>query len=372
DALDRAERALGRPVDARIPFSSAAVYGEQVWRVGDRDAPASLLLEYSRLGKLVGEGLPQPEPETGEELTARVFALQGYAIDSPEDPRVRVDFVAQKDELLGPTRMGIVGVAGTGRGQAGLVTEAKKQLKRGRLDSAVLVTESAPTKVLMNAAARESQVSVVGMPDLLDRLLDWRSYLHWLADETADAGWAEHLGRLHISGWPDAPPAREPADRWLIESWLTDETPLLVLVGPEDAGRSTLSRWLAHDLAQSALTRDSVTSGRVPLLLPLGSYRREVAVDSLLADLVADRRHFGRRPAPVDPVDALKLLHELGRMVIVVEEIDRLPDPDAAMREIAKLAGPHTKLLINRYVTSPNQVDRTGLPVHRIVTFDRS
>jgi hypothetical protein len=372
DAIDRAEETFGRPVDARVPFSSAAVYGEQVWRVGDRDAPQSLLLEYARIGRLLSEDdeAEQRPPASGDDtLSARLFELQGFAVRPPDDPRVRVDFVASKDDLLGATRMGVAVVPGTGRGQAGLVTEARKQLKRGGLDSTLLVTTGAPTKVLQAAAAKEAHVSVVGMPDLLDRFLDWRGYLHWLADETAEAGWAEHLGRLRVTGWPDPPPHDEPADRWLIERWLHDDVPLLVLVGPRDAGRSTLSRWLAHDLAQGGLTREHVTDGRLPVLLPLASYRRELEVDALLTDLLADRRHFARRPAPVDRLGALHLLGELGRLVFIVEEVDTLPDPRAAMREIARLAGPKAKVLINRYVDSPAAIDVAGLPRHHLVTF---
>ena len=370
DAIDRAETTFGRPVDARVPFSSAAVYGEQVWRVGDRDAPQSLLLEYERLGKLVSEGAASAEPARGEQsLSTRVFELQGYEVKPPDDPRVRVDFVASKDELLGRKRMGVAVVPGTGRGQAGLVTEASKQLKRGGLDSTLLVTTGAPTKVMRAAAAKESNVSVVGMPDLLDRFLDWPRYLHWLADETSEAGWAEHLGRFRVNGWPEGPPREEAADRWLIEDWLQDDTPLLVLVGPRSAGRSTLSRWLAHDLAQGALTRAHPTDGRLPVLLPMASYRGELDVDALLTALLADRRHFASRPAPVDRLAALHLLRELGRLVIIVEEVDALPDPEAAMREMARLAGPGGKVLINRYVSSPSAIDMTGLPRHRVVTF---
>jgi|GEM_PF-3797450 len=370
DAIDRAEKTLGRPVDARVPFSSAAVYGEKVWRVGDRDAPQSLLLEYARLGKLVSEGIGAPPTSANEDdLTTQVFTLQGFSVEEPSDPRVRVDLVASKSSLLGEERIGVVLVPGTGRGQAGLVTDARKQLKRGRLDSALLVTESSPTKVLLGAAAKEAQVSVVGMPDLLDRFLDWRSYLKWLAAETADSGWAEHLGRLVLTGWPEPPPLAAPADRWLLDHWMHDDVPLLILVGPRHAGRSTLSRWLAHDLAQSALSRGFLTDGRLPVLLPLGSYQRELDVDTMFADLLADRRHFGRHPARVDPVQALHLLRQAGRLVLIVEEIDSLPDPEQAMRTIARLAGPGGKVLINRYIGSPAALSLRDFPRHAVATF---
>mgnify|MGYP000612988861 CR=1 FL=1 len=373
EAIDRAERRLGRPLDARIPFSSAAVYGESVWRVGDRDAPPALMPEYERIAKLLDHGLwshRQEEADPSHPDTAtRVFELQGFATAPPQDPRVRVDLVATKEELLGTSRVGVVRVPGTGRGQAGLVTETAKQLRKGGLDSAVIVTESAPTKVLTNTAAREPKISVVGEPQLLDRLIDWRSYLHWLADETAGSAWEDHIGRLTLRGWPDPPPGGEPADRWLGDDWMNDDVPLAVLVGPETGRRSTLSRWFAHDLAQEALRRPYATNGRIPVLLPLGRYRRELDVDTLFADLLADRRHFGQRGQPVDPVRALHLLHELGRIVFVVEELDTLPEPDQAMHAIAELAGPRAKILVNRYISGPGVIDRAGLPRHHVVTF---
>ncbi len=373
EAIDRAERTLGRSVDARIPFSSAAVYGESVWRVGDQNAPGAVMQEYARMGQLLDDGLRPARTSAADpsrpDPAARVFELQGFSTAPPSDPRVRVDLVATKEELLGTSRVGVVRLSGTGRGQAGLVQETAKQLRKGKLDSAVIVTEAAPTKVIETAAAREPKISVVGEPQLLDRLIDWRPYLHWLADETAGAAWEDHVGRLQLRGWPDPPPSGEPADRWLGDDWMGDDVPLTLLVGPESGRRSTLSRWFAHDLAQAALKREYVSAGRLPVLLPLGRYRRELDVDQLLADLLADRRHFGQKPSPVDRVRALHLLNELGRIVFVVEELDTLPEPDQAMHAIAELAGPRAKILVNRYVPGPAVIARAGLPRHHTVTF---
>lgn len=364
DAIEQAERTLGRPVDARMPFSSAAVYGEQVWRVDDRDGPASLLLEYQRLGRLLGE-----EPVAGGDddgMLARLLRAQGYSVAPPEDPRLRVDLLAERPDVLGTRRLGVLLERGTGRGRGGLVGDTARMVARtSELDEALILTEAEPTKVLRKAADRERGVAVRGVPELLDQLVDWRPYLEWLTRSTQDEAWAEHVGRLRLQE-PGGEAA--PADAW-VQDWLEGPEPLLLLVGPRSASRGTLSRWLAHDLGEAALQRTWVSDGRIPVLLPLGQYRKELDVDTLLGDLLADRRRFPRVPRGRQAVEALRLLNDEGRLLLIVDELDALPTPEEALAEVARLAGPRAKVLVNRYVDTPERVRRDGLPPHRVARF---
>jgi len=377
EAIDRAERALGRPVDARIPFSSAVVYGETVWRVGDRAAPQDLLLEYGRIGRMISEAEPHEAPalpaplDDVERLARRLLEAQGWAVKDVPDPRLRVDLLVERQDLFGGETLGVKLLRGTGRGQAGIVPDTARQVRRtAGVDRVLLYTEGDATKVLQQAAAREPSVSIVSLPSVMDRLIDWRPYLTWLAGSTNEAAWAEHLGRLRLRGWPAPPPADEPADRWLTESWLGDDVPLLLLVGPQDAGRGTLSRWLAHDLANTALAAAHPTAGRIPILLPLQRYRRSLDADTLVDDFLADRRWFGDSPlSPARRADAFHILNEEGRLLFIVDEIDTLPAPDDALRTLTPLMGPASKVLVNRYLEDPAGLDRSDLPRHHVARF---
>ncbi len=380
EAIDRAEHALARPMDARIPFSSAVVYGEQVWRVDDRAAPQDLLLEYGRIGRLLLEDTPAAESITApgrgtpgdlERLARRLLEVEGYSVQEVTDPRLRMDLLVERTDLFGGQRMGVQLLSGTGRGQAGAVAEAAKQVGRTpRLDRVLVYTERDATKVLKQAADRQPTVSVVSLPDVLDRLIDWRPYLRWLADTTNKAAWAEHVGRLRLEGWPAPPPRDEPADQYLMESWLADDAPLLLLVGPKTAGRSTLSHWLAHDMAERALAAAHPTDGRIPVLLPLERYRKSLAADTLVHDFLADRRWFGGGAlSPQRRAEAFQILNEEGRLLLIIDEIDALPEPEAALRELMQLVHPRSKVLVNRYLPAATAVDRRNLGAHRVARF---
>jgi hypothetical protein len=381
EAIERAEQALGRPVDARIPFSSAMVYGEQVWRVDDRAAPQDLLLEYGRIGRLLVDhpteldrtaAAPPAGPRGNlERLAQRLLEVEGYTIQAVTDPRMRVDLLVERKDLFGGQRVGVQLLRGTGRGQVGMLDEAARQVRRtADLDRVLVYTERDATKVLQQAAAREPTVSVVSLPDVLDRLIDWKPYLRWLADATNQAAWASHIGRLRLEGWPAPPPSDEAADQWLMETWLADEAPLLLLVGPKGAERGTLSRWLAHDMAQRALDAAHPTDGRIPVLLPLERYRKSLAADSLVDDFLSDRRWFGKGGRSLKRrAEAFQILNEEGRLLLIIDEIDTLPDSEAALRQLLPLVRPRSKVLVNRYLPDPGAVDRRGLPDHRVARF---
>lgn len=380
EAIDRAEEALRRPMDARIPFSSAVVYGEQVWRVGDRSAPQDLLLEYGRIGRLLlDETAPQESitapgrgtPGDLERLAKRLLEVEGYTVQTADDPRLRLDLLVERPDLFGGQRVGVQLLSGVGRGRVGAVAEAAQQVKRSpNLDRILIYTEGEATKKLKRAAKREPTVSVVSLPSVLDRLIDWRPYLRWLTETTNTAAWASHVGRLRLEGWPAPPPSDEAADEWLMETWLADDAPLLLLVGPKSASRSTLSQWLAHDMAQRALGAAHPTDGRVPVLLPLERYHKSLDARTLVDDFLADRRWFGGAAlSPRRRADAFQLLNEEGRLLLIIDEIDTLPDPETALRELLPLVHPRSKVLVNRYLPAPAAVDRRNLPAHRVARF---
>ena len=375
EAIERAEKALGSEVDARVPFSSAGVYGETVWRVDDRAAPQDLLLEYARIGQLLMESTAPPVVEHAEEgaagLARRLLEVEGYSIRPAADPRLRVDFIVERRDLFGEQRVGIKILRGTGRGQVGEVRDAARQVKRSSaLDRMLLYTEKDTTKVLEQAATREPSVTTVSLPNVLDRLIDWRPYLSWLAEQTKPAAWAEHVGRLRLEGWPAPPPGGALADDWLLDTWLGDDVPLLLLIGPQGANRGTLSRWLAHDLAQQALARSHPTDGRVPILLPLQRYQRSLDADTLIDDFLSDRRWFAGTPlSPDRRAEAFRILNGEGRLLLIIDEIDALPEPEAALRALSGLVTPASKVLVNRYLASADALDTRDLPRHHVARF---
>jgi energy-coupling factor transporter ATP-binding protein EcfA2 len=109
---------------------------------------------------------------------------------------------------------------------------------------------------------------------------------------------------------------REPALAH-IAFWLGDaKESLLVMMGDAGSGKSTISKFLAYQLAKNY--RDDPWRHPAPILVSLGDYRQELSLKSLIQE------HFSQHDLALPDYGRFEYLAGLGRIVLLFDAFDEM------------------------------------------------
>ncbi len=362
-ALRRAEKLLGRRIDARIPFSAAAVYDERLWPLDPDDAPRALLQVYGELGARLLRPPPAPstsaEGQTFEALIAQLFEIEGYTVSPSEASEF--ELLAERDAFPSREKMAVQIAPG---GPPAAAVRRMRALLEGLdhapwLGKAVICTEGRPADDLWRAAEKDRRLAVVSLGELMQRLIPFKRYLESLAQAFERDDLSRYYEPLDVAPL-DRPEEKTGADP-TIDAWLDDaSSPHLALLGDYGTGKTSFCRRLAAKLARARLAEDEWT-GRVPVLVSLRNYAKALNVESVVNNLLSDRQRFAS-----GSFAAFDLLNREGKLVILLDGFDEMAtrvDERVVLenfRELRRLVHPRSKVLLTcrtHYFQTRGQAD---------------